>query len=233
VNYGAGELRVASRAGVGAGADAGAAILRPGLLSPAGVAASGTTVAYAGAYGGFLDTCVLSAGNTACSTSSGNLVGDMGDATSLAFDGPILWWVRPTVGEIVSCPIASCKPALGSPPVPTFGGQTGIHALTLDQTNVYWTLNASGKIASAAKGATGATPTILATGPAGPWDITVDATNVYWTNKNDGSVMKVAKTGGAPMTLASGMQQPWGIAVDGGYVYFACVGDGTIRRVPK
>ncbi|HET6280877.1 MAG TPA: HYR domain-containing protein, partial [Polyangia bacterium] len=72
-------------------------------------------------------------------------------------------------------------------------------------------------------------PTTLASAQAGPLGIAVDGTSVYWTNGDDGTVMKVALSGGAPTTLASGQNTPRGIAVDGASVYWAA--GNTVMKV--
>lgn len=60
----------------------------------------------------------------------------------------------------------------------------------------------------------------LASGQSAPSGIAVDGNSVYWTNGGDGTVMKIARSGGAPIPLASHQANPSGIAVDATRVYW-------------
>jgi hypothetical protein len=84
---------------------------------------------------------------------------------------------------------------------------------------------------------TGSAVETLATGGEPRW-MAIDDSHVYWVSLpggsgSDGTIMRVAKTGGTPETLASGETDPVEIAVDGTYVYWARSTGGTIVRVPR
>ena len=65
--------------------------------------------------------------------------------------------------------------------------------------------------------------------------LTIDATSVYWTaaySGADGTVMKMALSGGAPVTLAARQNLPGPVAVDSASIYWATA-DGVQKRTPK
>jgi hypothetical protein len=80
----------------------------------------------------------------------------------------------------------------------------------------------------------GACLVTLAVNQAKPWGIAIDTQSVYWVNQgssfNDGSVMKLARSGGTPVTLASGLREPQDIAVDGVDVYWS---GSSVAAVPR
>jgi sugar lactone lactonase YvrE len=82
----------------------------------------------------------------------------------------------------------------------------------------------------------------LASGQSGPQGIAVDTTSVYWVNQGsaaslyqDGSVMKVSRSGGPTTTLASQQNGPRGIAVDPTNVYWTndAAGNGSVGSVMR
>jgi hypothetical protein len=73
--------------------------------------------------------------------------------------------------------------------------------------------------------------TMLATGQDRPHDIALDDTHVYWANAGDGSIARVAKTGGAVEMLASDQVDTQTIAVDDEYVYWGA--GGGVNRAPS
>lgn len=85
-------------------------------------------------------------------------------------------------------------------------------------------------------------PTPLVSGLDEPQAIAVDATFVYWTNRSggsqaDGSLMKIAKTGGASVLLADALDQPFSVFPYDSWVYWINIGfkasDGLFTRIPK
>lgn len=128
--------------------------------------------------------------------------------------------------------------------------------VTLDATNVYWTVQGSGLVQYAPRSATGTvSPTTLAGTEVNPIMIVVDDANVYWTAGGpnsaspqdyaqylQGYVATCPKTGcpaSGPKKLATGLVGPYGIAVDDTAVYFTQNGNlpnsttGSVSRVAK
>jgi hypothetical protein len=73
----------------------------------------------------------------------------------------------------------------------------------------------------------------IATGLTDPLDLAVDDTNVYWTDATDGTVNRVAKTGGAVTPIATGQARPVRIAIDATHVYWTNFLGGAVMRAPK
>jgi hypothetical protein len=121
--------------------------------------------------------------------------------------------------------------------------QRGRSECAVDDQFVYWTAQDNpGAVLKAPIGG-GAAPVILAGsfdpvkgGLGDPSGLAVGNGSdafVYWTNKVDGTVMKMARSGGTPILLASGQKNPSAIAVGQGTVYWATTGDGSIWKVVK
>lgn len=55
-------------------------------------------------------------------------------------------------------------------------------------------------------------------------ELAIDASFVYWINSSEGTLMKVAKTGGQPVALAEGLADPVSVTVDKGEVFFTVRG---------
>ena len=66
-----------------------------------------------------------------------------------------------------------------------------------------------------------------------PFGIALNGASLYWTNYSDGSVEKVATTGGVKATIATGQLNPGFIAVDTTSVYWTEQGGGRIRKANK
>ena len=75
-------------------------------------------------------------------------------------------------------------------------------------------------------------PWLIATGPATQSRVGVatDGTSAYWTN-SDGTIMKVALSGGSPITLATAQGTPGGIALDGASLYWTSSTAGTVMKL--
>jgi hypothetical protein len=81
-------------------------------------------------------------------------------------------------------------------------------------------------------------PHVLATGlgntGSGPYAIAVDDTHVYFSRAgDDGSVMRVSKTGGAPETLAAHLQRPRHLVLAGDSVFVTEPMTGRVWRLRK
>jgi sugar lactone lactonase YvrE len=111
-------------------------------------------------------------------------------------------------------------------------------AITLDASNVYWTVLGTGANTGEIRKlpVAGGTMEVLAASQKGPRGIAVDGTHVYWTNSDGGTVERIALDGSdnqVPTTLASGGGGPLGIAVDATSVYWADDKAKVLRRVTK
>jgi hypothetical protein len=118
-------------------------------------------------------------------------------------------------------------------------------SLTVDATNVYWTISVYqqvngasvctlGKVLSVP--IAGGAATTLTSGQNGPGAIAVDATSLYWINegsKDDGAIMKIPKGGGAAITLAANLTDPSRIVVDDTAVYWTDGGVGGVVKTAK
>jgi hypothetical protein len=82
---------------------------------------------------------------------------------------------------------------------------------------------------------------VLASSQFNPAQLAVDASNVYWIDGGDvlgtnGSVMKVATTGGTATPLASSQPSPYYLVIDNASVYWTTngvFGNGGISRIAK
>ncbi len=81
-----------------------------------------------------------------------------------------------------------------------------------------------------AAGGGGAEPIALVTGQDAPTALALDEVSVYWVNSGDGSVKKVAKTGGQVTVLVAARNAvPAGIVVNGGTVFWSNTTDSDAR----
>jgi hypothetical protein len=98
--------------------------------------------------------------------------------------------------------------------------------IAVDTTNVYWTNWMGATVSEEPIGGTGAAA--LASNQDDPYGIAIDATSVYWTTQGlNGSVLKVAISGGKPIVLATNQVYPTAIAVDATSVYWTNQGNST------
>ncbi len=158
----------------------------------------------------------------------------------------------PQTDDTLATDAASLTTYYSSDTTPTFAW-----GITLDDTNVYWTVQGSGLVQFASRTATGAiTPTTLTSAEVVPTMIAVDATNVYWTASGpnsdtnpqdypqylDGYVATCPKAGcpsAGPTKLATKLVGPYGIAVDDTAIYFTQDGNipnattGSVWKIAK
>ncbi|MGH7440128.1 MAG: hypothetical protein ACRENE_30930, partial [Polyangiaceae bacterium] len=107
-------------------------------------------------------------------------------------------------GAVKGCPTSGCG---GSGPTLYAQGLVNPRGIAVDATNVYYGTASygavNGGIWSCAIGGCGGSPMLLSAADV-PYGVTVDATAVYWVDNDDGTVHKVAKTGGPATTLYDG-----------------------------
>jgi hypothetical protein len=115
--------------------------------------------------------------------------------------------------------------------------QVDAYAIAVDEQNVYWTVEGTGKDGAVMKLAlTGnAQPTALASGLYYPGALTVDATHVYFATAD--GLYSVPIGGGSTSSLASLQGSATGIAVDKSSVYasvtpFSPMDKGSVVSVP-
>jgi hypothetical protein len=98
-------------------------------------------------------------------------------------------------------------PLTGGTPTLLAAGQTYVHGIAVDSTNVYW----------ATGGSINAVPlnggSVVMLASEGGTEIAVDATSVYWTSYYARNVNKVPLGGGSVVRLAK-QPEPYGIAVN-------------------
>jgi hypothetical protein len=140
----------------------------------------------------------------------------------------VFWAIEGSVsgGEILSTVIS------GNDPIMTLAsGQPGPASVAVDQTSVFWTNFAgSGFIRSANKldgtGVKDLAPSSTS------WSLVIDSTDVFWTNLQ-GSVKRIAKSGGASATAIPGESIPWDVSLSESEVFWTARQGGTIRKVAK
>ncbi len=141
----------------------------------------------------------------------------------IAVDSSYVYWA--TISEIRRVSKA------GGLPTTLASKQPQPHDLTVDNTNVYWTVgfSSTGAVMQARK--TGGSAVQLATSYQ-PAYVAVDDANVYWSNDGakttEGSVLSVPIDGGATSTIASSQNGPGYVAVTPTTLYWSVVEDGDI-----
>jgi len=143
---------------------------------------------------------------------------------AIAVGASTIYWINEGDGSVQSAAKADGRTRVVAPP------GAGAVALAADETAVYWATGDSLQSSTSA----------LATDQHGLVQaIAVDEASVYWSivgADGNGSILRVAKSGGAVETLASGQHVLGGLAVDAGFVYWATAPaetTGAVRRVPK
>ncbi len=212
----------------------GASITDPNVTAhlqgtPSSLVVSGSSLWWTDALNGMVHSCDAPAAG--CPDGINMMYAGDTQPTSIAIDTGSVWWLSAwSGGRVEQCTANACTGTSEA----LVENQTGVHALTIDATNVYWTMPDRVLTASRLIPDGGAAiVTTLASGMARPWGIAVDATDVYFTNLNGGTVMKVSKSGGDPIVIAANLSSPFGIAVDATNVYFTSSGDGRVLRAPK
>lgn len=114
--------------------------------------------------------------------------------------------------------------------VQVFAPAQGVVAVVADETAVYW-ITEHNTVARLDRDKPVGIPTILATDQPSPTAIALTATHVLWTNAGDGTVRRVAKTGGTPETIASQQDDPVAIAADEAGIYWLNGRPGTVTRI--
>lgn len=158
------------------------------------------------------------------------------DEGDLFLDTDHVYWVNAGLGLIRRVPKDS--PTAAEPEL--IG--TGVHPIgvVVDDTYVYWTESgddgaSTGSISRATKAGSG--KTTLASALPTPWLLAQDSDTLYFTSRNEGSVFRVAKSGGTAQRLAPGKTpnavplQGWGVVVDASNVYWR--NTNFLRRVSK
>ena len=213
----------------------------------AGVTAAQTTVIW------WDPTYVLS-GTVASSSVQGAYVeqGGPGDPGDVAIDKSFFFWSRRGNGHNNGYVRALTR---SSTPTSTAVASTVAHpvALAFDGNYLYWASlgvddetttdttdvkPASGSIYRAAfvtGTQTWQAPQLLIKDIESPWDIVVDANWVYWTSYSEGTVNKVAKSGGVKIPLATGESMPFNIAQDAVSIYWtrSIHPSGGVARLAK
>ncbi len=149
----------------------------------------------------------------------------------LALDQSHVYWANEDAGAVYRMSLQS--PGTAEQLV-TAARPVGV---AIDATHVYWTDRGTsapndGSVGRALKN--GTKSEVLASSLDSPIILTLDATHAYWTNHGNGTVSRVAKSGGATEMLAAGKGTSningWGVVVAGNKVIWR---DGEfLRAVP-
>ncbi|MFH1827625.1 MAG: DUF5050 domain-containing protein [Nanoarchaeota archaeon] len=105
--------------------------------------------------------------------------------------------------------------------------------IAIDNTDVYYAVQVSGKIMKVSKN--GGNSTELAIGQSNPYNVMIDSGFLYWTNNIPSSIMKMPTNGGNVNTLYSGMPDVSldGIASDTTNLYWTNYTEHKIMTGPK
>ncbi len=146
-------------------------------------------------------------------------------------------------GKLVALPRppAALRRARKQSPPPVASPSVNVYGVALDDSHVYWTDTARGRVLAVAK--RGGKVATLASHQPGAFAIAVDETHVYFTLRGsaqlaDGSVRRVSKQGGTVEQIASDQLRPEAIVTDADAVYWTTHGypgalDGAVLRASK
>jgi hypothetical protein len=174
---------------------------------------------------GIVAKVILDGGTTS------TLAGSQPVPFAVAADSTYAYWTNAGAedgeGSVMRVPID------GGIPTTLASGLTFPSWIAVDNTSVYFILTSQlVKLPIA-----GGPQQVLWDSPSGGANagIALDDKNVFWVNEDDGTVMKISKSGGCPTLLASGETKPVGIAVDSRNVYWTTYVNltGSVKTTTK
>jgi hypothetical protein len=149
----------------------------------------------------------------------------MGTAQALAIDKLSVYFAQPSTATLVRIDKSDVTHAVN-----VFAPSQRVVAAVTDDTAVYW-ITENNTVARLDRDKPSTAPTVLASDQPAPTAIALTATHVLWTNGGDGTVRRVAKTGGTPETIASQQDDPAAIAADDAGIYWLNRRPGTVVRI--
>ncbi|MBK7581809.1 MAG: hypothetical protein IPI67_16575 [Myxococcales bacterium] len=209
-----------------------------GGLSFFGIAAQGQQVAWVGFDAQVAGGSVFGVPSTGLAPVV--LVPNQGAPIAITADASSLFWVNLSPGAVMSGSETATPSELAA------DGQDSSSCLALAGQSVVWLSRQGGSRISRVP-ISGGAPTVLVEGDdgGGIGCLAADDEFVFFTRygtssggfeptyNHDGSVYRVALTGGSAEELAKGFEAPHGIAVRGDFVYFVSSQDGSLHRVPR
>ncbi|MEO7327319.1 MAG: hypothetical protein ABI193_01990 [Minicystis sp.] len=217
----------------------------PGLVSPEGVALSGTKLFFTDFGGEAVYAIDLGVMAKPTSVIASPATGSAQNSPyRIVADSTTIFWVN----EGKPGKPGSVMMANQQDPTPTLIAmdQGTPRSLVLDltanvATAVYWTNFSTGEVMKAPLSGTpvvAGAPVQVAAGQESPGGIALDATSVYWTNRAVGEVMKAPKAGGPAVMIAKNQAAPGSIVVDADTIYWVNEGsstkpDGALVRLSK
>ena len=120
--------------------------------------------------------------------------------------------------------------AEGGAPFALASGQSGVAALAVDSTDVYWVDQNDGTILRVALA--GGTPALVTSGIILPEGLAIDDQYVYFGDEYSATIGRAPKAGGAAVVLTTATSTPVALAVDDVAVYWTDA-VGGVWRVAK